>query len=183
MEKAVTVADMQELAEAYVFENGSDLVERAIAIPNGFGDKTVKLIVVGKGGVHLSNDQLDELSLAFNGDEVAGIPGYLIAGLQLTAVNYVKKVIDVTVIVEGGDKIIVEAGVAAYLLPTNQRNNGAWEHEFGGIVYLLDILLAIKNADDDVVKIQSMSQPFGNVDLDNNELPFPGAINITVVPS
>jgi hypothetical protein len=180
-DRAVTTDDMEELAEAYIFENGSQLVARAKAIANGFGDKTVKLLVVGTNGTHLTQSQLDELSLAFNGDEVAGIPGKLIAGLELTAVNYIKHIIDVTMEVEGGDEDTIETALAIYLRPDTQKSNGAWVHEFNGAVYQNQLIHAAMDADDDVVTVNSITDPSGAEVMGTDELPFPGTIAVTVV--
>lgn len=181
-EKALTTDDIEELAKEYIFENGSQLVARAVAIPNGFGDKTVKLLVVGQGGIHLTDDQLGELNLAFNGDDVAGVPGMLVAGLELIAVNYVRNVIDVSMTVEGGVKEDIETVIASYLLPTAQKPDGSWEHEFLDLVYKLNLAAKVINSDPDIETVTVFTVPVDNVQLLANELPYPGTISVTVVP-
>lgn len=183
MKKAVTIDDIEELAKGYIFANGSKLVARAVAVPNGFGDKTVKLLVVGQGGIHLTDDQLEEMNLAFNGDDVAGLPGMLVAGLGLIAVNYIRKVIDVTTTVEGGTLEDIETVIASYLLPTAEKSDGSWEHEFEDVVHKLNLLAKIINSSLGIETVMAMPTPLTDVQLDNNELPYPGVITVTVVPA
>lgn len=185
-DRAVTTTDMEELAQVYVFESGSRLVARARAVVDGFGPKTIRLVVVGHNGVHLTQVQLDELSLAFNGDPVAGIPGKLVAGLELTAVNYTKKVIDITMQVQGGDEDTIEAALAEFVLPTAQKPNGEWRYDFTDAgstdaVYPNQLVHAAMDADGDVDTVDSVTDPAALVLLGTDELPFPGTIAVTVV--
>jgi hypothetical protein len=178
--RAITTTDMEELAESFVFENGSRLISRAKAIVDGFGEKTIKLLIVGQGGLHLSPANLAELDLAFNGDAAAGIPGMLVAGLELTSVNYVKKIIDVEIDVLGGDEETVQAALAAYLTADRRRTDGTFEYEFQDVVYTFNIKKAAADADEDVVTVTSLTTPALNVALDIDELPYPGTIVVNV---
>ena len=178
-DRALTLNDMEDLALAFVASDGSSPVIRAKAVADGFGEKTVKLLVVGPSGSTLPQATLDEISEFFTGNLVTGAVGRLVVGLTLTAVNYTQKAINVTVTVAGGTQADIVTAITAYLSPDAKRANGNWEHLFGGSVYASRIISEIFNSDPAVTNVPT--GPGSDVALAATELPVPGTITVTVI--
>jgi predicted phage baseplate assembly protein len=180
-DRAVTGADCEELAQAWVADDGTSPVVRAKAFEDYYGPKTVRLIVVGAGGGLLPQATLDELELYFNGSPQTDDDGVLIMNHELTAENFVPVPIVIDATTTGGDQDTMEAVMAAYLSPVAQDDDGNYEHEIGGTVYRSKLISVIFDSDDDVEDV-TLTDPASNVNLNADELPTNTA-RIDIIPS
>lgn len=182
--RVVHWADAPRVAiDEYRDDNGSQIVVRAFAVEEVYGPKTIQLICVGPGGSFLSQEQLNEISLFFNGDRYAVPPvePHLLFGYELTAVNYETKPIDVTaqVIGKGVTKQQVENEITTYLNALKTNELGEYVHQFGGRVPVVGIDCAIKNISPNITNVHRVT-PSDDVPLGAKQLPAPGTLIITV---
>ncbi|MFA5123302.1 hypothetical protein [Zavarzinia sp.] len=179
--RALTPADCEDLAEAFVAADGSSPVARAHAVEEGFGPKTIKLLVAGAGGGSLSQDVLDEIDLHFNGDPVTGETGVLLLNSELTSQNFALKSVAVTAAVKGtASATKIEQALIAFLDPLAKDEDGQYVHVPASVLYRERIAAEIFNADPGKVKNVTWTLPAADVTLAADELPTPGAITITV---
>lgn len=180
-ERAITSGDHEELAIAWTDKDGGQPVTRAKATVDGYGEKTFKLVVVGAGGNYLSAGSLTRLRAAASGDQVESIDGWAMTGIEVIPVNYTRRVIPLTVTVRGGVKSTIEAALAAALSPvalTDAEDPYSWVHDFRSTIYgkkLESVIFETKTGVRDVVT------DISDVTLVDDELPYPGAINVTVI--
>lgn len=185
-EVALTADDLIVLTQRFVASDGSSPFSRATYIEEGFGPKTVMLIVVGAGGVTVSQTLLDELNLYFNGDKFAAPPAakHFVANQEATAVNFDTRAIDVTAVVAAPEGVAVEAienQLAQVLQPEALKDDGVtFEWDFGGKVPTSRINHEIFNADDRIEDVD-ITVPAADVLLNPTELPVLGTLNITIV--
>ena len=179
LERAVTLEDVEELALAFVSEDGSQPVGRALAVEEGYGDRTIKLVVVSPSGSAISTDILAELDLYFNGDPVEGTSGVLVIAVELTTTNFTAVPVDVTATVLGGTQATIEAALTNFLSPMARKPSGVYEHEFNDVIYLNRIIAEIFEADEDVENVV-LTTPSADITLTGEELPVVGTLTITV---
>jgi hypothetical protein len=182
--KAVSPPDMPRVAvDEYRTEDGSALIERAFAIEEAYGPKTVELVVVGTGGEFLTAEQLDNLETFYNGDKysIPPVEGVLILNHELTAVNYDPKVVDCTYLVIGKGITVeqIENALAAYLQPLAENEDGTYVHQFGGKVPTVMLDCAIKDISTSITNIHR-TLPASDVTLGSRQLPNPGILTISV---
>jgi hypothetical protein len=183
-QRAVSLQDYEDLAVSFVAANGSSPVARAKAIGEGFGPKTVKLVVVGNGGAALPVATLAELDLFFNGDPIEDVDGVGLLNTEATSVNYTPILVDVVATTLGGDEDTMEASVRAFLNPLAKRVVNGVEtdeflHNFGGTLFLSRISTIIDNSDADSDDI-AITTPAVDVALGPEGLPTAGpTIDIT----
>jgi len=185
-EVALSPDDLITLTQAFTASDGSKPFSRATYIEEGFGPKTVMLIVVGAGGTTVSQTLLDELNLYFNGDKFATPPvaKHFVANQEATAVNFDTRAIDVTAVVTAPEGVTVETienQLAQVLQPEALKDDGVtFEWDFGGKVQTSRINHEIFNADDRIEDV-NITVPAADVLLNPTELPVLGTLNITIV--
>lgn len=196
--KAVTPGDMEVLALAYRTEDGRQIAERALAIQEGFGPKTVKLVVAGPGGIAPTQADLDELDVYFNGVIVGlqRVGGVMLSNTLLTAVAYTPSITNITATVSvlsayaAGAKERIEAALGAQIRPSARRlvldEDGVWQEsldflwDFGGTVSTAFILTTIVTAISGVTNVL-LTVPASDISLGAEALPVNGTFLITVV--
>lgn len=177
--------DAETLAVAFTASDGTKPFSRATAIEEGFGPKTVALILVGKGGGIPSTDQLEEIDLYFNGDKFASppVPKHYVANQEVTAVAYSPRVVDVTGTVTAREGITLAQivnGLAGFLQPEALRADGVtYEWDFGGTVPISRISKEIFKVDESLVdKVDLVGS---DIALTARELPVLGTVSLTIV--
>jgi hypothetical protein len=181
---AVAATDLIPLTQSFEDENGASPFSRAQVFEEGFGPKTVELVVVAKGGGLASQAQLEALELAFNGDKFASPPvvGTFVSNQEVVAVNYQQNVIDVEATVIGVvEPEEVENALRAVLQPEALQEDGVtFEWDFGGEVPRSRLNHEIFETDVTISKVV-ITTPAGDVGLTNRQLPIAGNIVITVI--
>lgn len=199
LDRAVTPEDFEYLATQFRTAAGAQVAERVLAIQEGLGPKTVKLVIVGPGGIAPTQADLNELDDYFNGELVGlqRIGGAAMANTETTGVAFTGNAIDVTATVDvlaafaDGAASAIQASLEASLQPNAKRlildQSGVWVESseylwsFGGEVGTAFLLARIITALPGVVSV-SMSTPATDVALASEELPIPGTITLTIVP-
>ncbi len=162
-------------------------ITRSKAIEEGFGPKTIELVVVAAGAGLLSPEQIEAVSTFFNGNPfVTPVKRKrILANQEVSAVNYIQKPIDITATVFGS---VTEAQVQNRLLQLIQpealkRDGITFEWTFGGKIPTDRIIHEIfKSDENESITDVNLTVPSADVVLQPRELPVAGAINITVVP-
>lgn len=176
--------DVVELTRRFTDDSGARPFGRAKAFEEGFGPKTIELVVVAAGGGLASNDQLLALEEYFNGDQfsVPPLPKHLVANQQVVAVNYTKRLIDVTATVYGNvTEEEVKNKLTGLLQPEALKEDGVtFEWAFGGEVPQSRISHEIFQTDPSITKVV-VATPASDVALVARELPVAGTITITIV--
>jgi hypothetical protein len=188
--RIVTVAlgpsDVEQLAIAFKDNSGAKPYSRAKAIEEGFGPKTIELVVVAKGGEQASATQLSELSEYFNGNPYAHpvIPKHIVSNQEATAINYTPKVIDITATVYGNvTQEAVENALQQIIQPEALKDDEvSYEWDFGGEVPTSRISHEIFNTNDGITRVDLIA-PVANTPLLTRELPVLGTVTLTIVES
>lgn len=134
--RACAPQDYEDLALSFTTDAGTRPIVRAYAIEEGYGPKTIKLVVVGTNGVGIPNSVKDELEDYFNGNISEGIEGVGQANVQTTVVNFTPRLIPITIVIEANSALtqtLVETQLSALLNPTARESDGIqfiWK--FGG---------------------------------------------------
>lgn len=185
---ASTPEDAAYLAiNEFTDDDGTKPVSRAFAEEEKFGLKTVGLIVVGAGGTTLSQNQIEDLDLYFNGDRYAVPPvqGTLLMNYQLTSLNFEPKLIAVeaTVTWKGGSIEAVRNALLSLITPLAVEDDElTYVYAFGGYVSHSRLITGIHAVDPairdvPVLKLNGLEQ---SVTLGPNELPITTASNISI---
>jgi len=196
LERVVTPTDAETMAVAFRQTDGSQTIIRALAIEEGAGAKTLKLICVGYGNVAPTTEELTELDTYFNGELVGvqRIGGLVMGNTQVVSAAFVPHSINVTATVDvlseyaTSAKAAIEAALNATLQPTAKRvklnadgstsETTSYQWRWNGKVTSAAINTSITLATVGVIDI-SLSG-WVDVTLDTAELPVPGTITITV---
>lgn len=184
--KAVSPSDIPDVATGqYRTADGSAIIERAFAVEEAYGPKTVQLVVVGNGGNFLNDEQLSDVNTYFNGDRysIPPVNGVLLLNSELTTVNYQPKVIDVTVTIYGSGITVnqVKNAISAYLAPlAKDAETGEYIHNFGGLFAVVMLDCAISDISNNIRNIVRTS-PAADINLGPRQLPTAGAINVSIV--
>lgn len=182
---ALNGTDLETMTKTYEDEDSVRPFSRAQAIEEGYGPKTVKLVVVLAGGGVASPAQLAALDEYFNGDICVHppLPKRLVANQKVTAVNFTPKLIDITATVygEGFTATQIENRLQQIFQPEAIKADGI-THEwcFDGVVTKARIIHEIFEVSENVTNVV-LSVPATDVVLQTNELPKAGTIAITVV--
>jgi len=180
---ALNADDVVIMTRAYEDEQGASPFSRAKGIEEGFGPKTVKLVVVAAGGGAASAAQLDALDEYFNGDAYAHPPKpkRFVANQEVTSVNYAEKAIDVTATVYGDVTAKqVKDRLERILQPEALKEDGiTWEWEFGATVTRARIIHEIFEVSETITNV-TLTDPASDVALQADELPKAGTLAITV---
>jgi len=192
-EVALGPGDVETLAKAYTDATGARPFTRALAIEEGFGPKTIELVVVAAGGGVASSTQLSALDEYFNGDRFASPPvtKSLVANQEVTSTNYNPVVIDIKADVYGATSAaVVQDFLAALLQPETKKADGVtFEWVFGEDVFLERISHEIFESEDGIYNVKNlqMQKPgdgyaAADIELDTRDLPVAGTITMTVYP-
>ncbi len=191
-----TAKDIEYLAtNEYKNSDGIKIIERSVAIEEGYGPKTVKLILIGLGGVILSNTELQDIETWFNGDRYARPPiqGKMVVNQKVTAINYEPATINIeaTVIWPRGSIAEIRTALSSYLNPLavdSDLTTYLWN--FGGQVSYSKIHNLIHEISPNIRDIPSLKLSKGSatpvaasVTLSENEIPvtIPSRILITLL--
>lgn len=185
---ASTVSDILRLATTeFTDRNGAKPVARAVGVEEGLGAKTVKLLVVGTGGITLTADQKQDLEVYFNGDRDARPPvdGVLVLNQQVGVFNFEPRTIQVTatVVWPGGSAAVVETALLNLLKPLSLEEDGTtYTWNFGGTVSLSRVYAEIHAVDPAIVDVPTLllNGSASPVSLGDNELPVTTAGSITI---
>jgi len=181
---AIGTDDVETLTRSFADNLGSKPYARALAIEEGFGAKTIELVVVLQGGGLASAAQLEELAEYFNGDKYSTPPKRqrIVANQEVTVVNYTPRVIDVTAVVKTeATAQEIKNRLTQVLRPEALKNDGVnYEWEFGGKVTVSRINHEIFSVDENTTDVD-ITSPASDVQLGDRELPTVGTLSIIVV--
>lgn len=182
-------------AQNFVDSVGIKPVARAFGVEEGFGIKTIKLLVVGAGGTSLTSTQLDDLELYFNGDRNSRPPilGVSMMNYRVIPVNFEPTVIDIIVKVvwSGGSADAIKNALAAFLTPIALEDDGVtFVWNFGSQVSFSKVHTLIHSVDPNIQDIPVLQLKKGtgsfvsqSLDLGQNELPILGNVTVTIAES
>ena len=181
--KAITTPDIETLGESFISPTtGSSPISRSKAIEETFGVKTVELLVVGVGGNILNLTQREEVQDFFNGNKGKKIDGILVTNHEVTLVNFTPRVIDVEVLVDGGNIESIKNALTALINPEAKfDDNITFRWDFGSKVPTSIIIAEVHDTDPINVKEVDLIQPAADVILGDRELPVIGNIIVTLV--
>lgn len=180
--------DVERLAiKIFVDRNGARPVARAFAEPEGFGPKTVKLLVVGAGGTTLSGAEKADLEEFYNGDRTARPPvkGKISLNNQVTAVNFEPRpiVIVATVTWPNGNAESIRSALLALLTPLSLEEDGTtFTWDFAGTVGISRVYSEIHAVDPTIIRVPTLTLNgvAASVALITNQLPTSIAASINV---
>lgn len=185
VETAISPDDVADMTKRYQDVDGSYPFSRATGFEEGFGPKTIELVVVARGGGLSTVTQLENLDEYFNGDKYSSPPKRkrVISNQEVVSVNYEQKAIDITATVYGEiTKEAVENQLTRLLQPEAKKENGVdYEWEFGGVVEPSRINHEIFAIDDEVITNVVVTTPSSTINLNKRELPVVGTLSITIV--
>lgn len=181
---AIGTSDVETLALAYTDEDGAKPFGRAYAFEEGYGPKTIELIVVAKGGGYATSEQLEELDTYFNGDKYT-YPvkeSHVISNQQVVSVNYTQKIINLDITVYGDvTESEIEGTLQGVIQPEALKEDGVtWEWNFGSEISLSRINYEVFSSDETITNV-IINSPTDNVTLQPRELPILGTVTITVI--
>lgn len=175
----------------YVDAAGAKPFRRGFAIEEGFGPKTVKLVLALAGGGVPTLAQLSALDTWLNGDKNATppVPKRFVVNSQVTSVAFDPKVIDVSVTVEAPAAVTAEQiqnALASVLQTDALKEDGVtFEWEFGQTVPVSRLSHEIHDIDPRIKKVTITSlasvSPADDVVLAPTELPVAGVFTITKI--
>ena len=182
--RAVATGDAESLAADFQMADGTSPVVRAYEIEEAYGPKTVQVVVVGAGGTYLTVDQLAAFALYLNGDKATVPPtrGVGHSNTEYTVVNYMRKLVDVTVTAYGGNKTLIENAISAGLNPLKLKADAvSYQWDFGSEVPQSVLIDTIHDVSGTIRKVLMSLPTSVGVVLGLLELPYPGTIAVTVV--
>jgi len=185
-EVAISPTDMEQMVTRFVQEDGSSPFSRAVAIEEGFGPKTVELVVVARGGGQATGGQLEALDTFFNGDPTAvpPLPKRMVANQEVTSVNFDPEPINVEAIVTAPANITaaqVRNQLAAILQPEAIKEDGVtFVWVFGAEIPRSRIIHEIFETDPTIGKVV-LNVPATDTQLQRRQLPANGTFTITMV--
>lgn len=181
--RACAPEDYETLALNFVDSRGSRPVVRAKAIEEGYGPKTVRLVVVGTNGVSISGEDKTELEELFNGN-AAGEGGLGQVNTRTVVDNFSPRLIGPTVVIEANSALnanAVRTHLGTFLNPTARDSTGTkWVWSFGGRVPLSRISAEIFQISPGNVFDVDVTLPTADVELLEDELPFPDAASFVI---
>ncbi len=180
---AIGPDDVQQLTRTFEDVDGARPFSRSATFEEGFGPKTIELVVVVRGGGQASAAQLDALAEFFNGDKTVAPPKpkRIVANQEVTPINFSAKTIDVVATVKGDvTKEEVENRLKQIVQPEALKTDGVtFEWEFGEDVPRSRILHEIFETDESIQDVV-LTTPAADVGLEPRELPALGTISITI---
>jgi hypothetical protein len=183
-EVAIGPDDVKKLAVAFTDDTGSTPFARARAFEEGYGPKTIELVLVVKGGGAASSEQITTIEEYFNGNSYKYPPveKHIVANQQVVATNYTPRLIDVTAVVYGDVEVAAVVNRLSQILqPDALRDDGVtYEWDFGSKVSTSRIIHEIFSTSESITDIH-LSAPAADVVLQPRELPKVGVLSITVI--
>lgn len=183
-EVALNGDDAVDMTLNYTGEDGTRPFVRAQAIEEGYGPKTIELVVVTSGGGLASTTQLGEIETYFNGDKAVTpeIKKRVVANQQVIAVNYTQRIIDVAATVYGDvEEQEILSSLSSLLQPEALKEDGiTWEWEFGSNVPSSRISHEIFESNSTITKVV-LTTPASDIQLQNKELPILGNTTINII--
>lgn len=175
--------DAVVLSKAFKASDGSKPFSRATYVEEGFGPKTLELILVGSGGVIPTATQLAEIELYFNGDKFASPPveKHFVANQEVVAVSFDPRVIDVTAVVKAPETVTsaqVANALAQVIQPEALKDDGVtFEWSFGDRVPISRLVHEIFKIDENIKDVDITGD---DIQLGSRELPVAGTFTITI---
>jgi predicted phage baseplate assembly protein len=183
-EVAIGPDDVEKLAIAFVDPTGSIPYARARAFEEGYGPKTIELVLVVKGGGAANSTQVADIEEYFNGNpyKFPPIEKHLVANQQVVATNYTPRLIDITATVYGDVEVAVIVNRLNQILqPDALRPDGVtYEWDFGSVVSTSRLNHEIFGANESITDVH-LAMPASDVALEARELPKIGTLSITVI--
>lgn len=180
--RAITIPDFEFLATQFTAASGSEIVSRALGIEETFGVKTIELVVVGQGGILLTEAERTELTDFFNGNKVLGISPIILSNHEVTIVNFTPKIIDVVATVTGGNEEQIKNAITSLLNPEATFDDGVTKRwEFGQEIPFSVIIAEIFEVDPVNIKKVVLTTPSADVVLATRELPIAGTVTVSVI--
>lgn len=185
-EVALNGDDARILAKAFVAADGSKPFSRATFVEEGFGPKTLELILVGSGGVVPTAAQLAEIELYFNGDKFASPPieKRYVGNHEVVAVSFDARTIDVTATVRAPETVTVAQivnGLSQVIQPEALKEDGVtFEWDFGDRVPISRLVHEIFKVDEAIEDVD-ITVPALDIQLGSRELPVAGTFTITII--
>lgn len=185
-EVALNGDDAIVLVKSFVASDGTKPFSRATFIEEGFGPKTIELILVGSGGVVPTSEHLREIELFFNGDKYAVPPvrSHYVSNQKVFAVAFDPFVVNLDVTVEAPETVTeaqVRNGIVQVVQPEALKADGVtYEWNFGGRVPLSRIQHEAFKVDDLITDVD-VNSPASDMVLTKRQLPVAGTINVTIV--
>jgi hypothetical protein len=188
-ETAANAGDCALLAVRYfVAEDGTRPVARAFAFEEGYGAKTVKLIVVGEGGVVLNESYRAELEDWFNGNKYSRPQLYGKAPMnhRVYVVNFEPVLISVvaTAIWAGGNAESIRNQLQAYLTPlaVDAADQVTYLWDFGDQISFSRVHSLIHAVSPGIVDVPvlTINGAAQSCDLTAHELPTSTAASISI---
>lgn len=188
LSRAVSPADYEDLALAFEDDDGTRPVVRAKAIEEGFGVKTIKLVVVGSNGVSITAATKDDLEELFNGNLANGTEGVGQSNYEVTVLNFTPRIISgLEVQIEANSALTVNAvktRLATLLNPTALESDGVtFVWKFGGRIPMSRIASEIFNLSPGNVfdvDIETGGSLAPDLTLGETELPLIESSSLTV---
>lgn len=185
---AANAEDCARLAVAWTASDGTKPVARAFSYEEGFGVKTVKLMVVGAGGTTLSETYRAELEEWFNGDRYARpiVYGKGPMNHQVFVVNFEPADISITATVSwnGGNAESIRNALLGFLTPlaVDEKDQSTYLWDFDGQVSYSRVHSLIHNVDPGItdIPVLQINGSTQSYNLGANELPTSIANNISI---
>jgi hypothetical protein len=186
-EVALGPDDLISLVLAYTNEAGAKPFVRAKVIEEGYGPKTMEVVLVAQGGGEPTSGQLTELTTYLNGDDTADppLPKRIVANHEGVATSFEPLTFDIEAIVEAPSTVTQQQIVnhlSQVFQPMALKADGVtflWS--FGGKIPIGRVNHEIFSVDPLITDIELIS-PAVDTQLGSRELPVAGTIRITVVP-
>lgn len=174
--------------KTWVASDGTRPVARAFAYEEGFGVKTIKLLVVGEGGVTLSETYREELEDWFNGDKYARPPVYGKAPMnhRVYVVSFEPILVSITatIVWPGGNSESARNRLLAFLTPLaiDEEDQITYLWNFGDQVSFSRVHSLLHTVDPGVtdVPVLLINGAAKSYDLTAHELPTSLASSISV---
>lgn len=185
MYRATNGHDAEVLGRTFKNAVGVRPIRRAQSYEEAYGPKTIELVVTGSQGATLNADDRAEVEEYFNGGEVYGYPGVLMANYELVLTNYSPKLIGLDVRVEAYSAITVSLilqSLQALLNPTalaTNRIDYIWR--FGQSVPLSRIQAEIFAVSPTQIFDVDVTSPTSDIQLTSRELPVLDVVNTNIV--
>lgn len=184
-EVALNGDDAIVLVKSFVASDGTKPFSRATFIEEGFGPKTLELILVGSGGVVPTSEHLREIELFFNGDKYASPPvrAHYVSNQKVYAVSFDPYVVNLDITIEAPDTVTeaqVKNGIVQVLQPEALKADGVtYEWNFGGRVPLSRIEHEAFKVDDAITDAD-VTSPLSDMTLTKRQLPVAGTVTVTI---
>lgn len=183
MLRAVSVRDCEILARAFQTTEGVKPVERSRAYEEAYGPKTIGLVVAGRGGAALSEENRDLLEEFFNGGDTYG--GVLVVNHEVIVSNYIPRLIGYDVEVTANEvvteELILQALQALISPSALEEDRVTYVWEFGQEVPNSRVNSHIFRASlGNIFKVK-FNSPANDVSLTQRELPVLDTANTNIV--